>query len=68
MVYAHAHILVVARRQIRTIRRQTDPLRAANQKTEKHSLQLVYICVLGIFITGWIPFFLLAIEADSNSR
>ena len=66
MIYAHVHILVVARRQIRTIRRQTDHLRAATQKTEKHSVQLVYICMLGVFITGWVPYFLLAIEADSN--
>ncbi|XP_078342665.1 histamine H2 receptor-like [Oculina patagonica] len=66
MIYAHIHILVVARQQIRAIKRQTDHLRTANQKTEKTNAQLIYVAMLGVFITGWIPYFLLAIEADSN--
>ena len=53
MIYAHVHILVVARRQIRTIRRQTDHLRAATQKTEKHSVQLVYISVYAGSLYNW---------------
>lgn len=66
MIYAHIHILVVARKQIRAIKRQTYHLRSANQKTEKMNAQLIYVAMLGVFVTGWIPYFLLAIEADSN--
>ena len=66
MIFAHIHILVVARKQIRAINRQINHLRAANQKTEKTNTQLIYVAMLGVFITGWIPYFLLAIEADSN--
>ena len=66
MIYAHVHILLVARQHIRTIQRQTNHLLAADQRTEKHNVQLVYVAMIGVSITGWVPYFLFAIEADSN--
>lgn len=67
MIYAHIHILVVARKQLRIIKRQINHLRTANQKTEKNNIQLVYVAMIGVFITGWIPYFLVAIDDDSNN-
>ena len=66
MIYAHVHILLVARQQTRAIKRQTNHLCSANQKAGKTNAQFIYITMLGVFITGWIPYFILAIEADSN--
>lgn len=66
MIFAHIHILVVAKQQFHAIKRQINHLRRANQKTEKTNAQLIYVTMRAVFITGWIPYFLLAIEADSN--
>ena len=46
MIYAHVHILVVARQEIRAIKRQTNHLRVANQNKEKNNIQVVYIAMV----------------------
>ena len=67
MTYAHVHILLVARQQTNAIKRQTNHLcTTANLKTARKNAQLVYAAMLGVFIAGWVPYFLLAMEADSN--
>ena len=52
MIYAHIHILVVARQQVLAIKRQTFHVWTANQKTEKKNAQLIYVAMLGVFIAG----------------
>jgi len=52
MIYAHIHILVVARQQVLAIKRQTFHLWTAKQKTEKKNAQLIYVAMLGVFIAG----------------
>ena len=67
MTYTHVHILLVARQQTNAIKRQTNHLcTTANLKTARKNAQLVYAAMLGVFIAGWVPYFLLAMEADSN--
>ena len=65
MTYAHAHILVVAKRQVRSIMRQCSHFNATTRrKYRKRKGNLVYVAMIVVFVVGWIPYFLFTIEAD----
>ena len=64
MIYAHVHILLVAQRQIRLIKRQVRG--SPTSKAQQRKGPLIYLAMIGLFVVGWIPYFMLAIEADSD--
>ena len=63
IIYAHVHVLLVARRHVKVIRRRS---RHQSPRARRRKGTLVYLAMIGVFVVGWFPYFLLAIEHDSE--
>ena len=68
MVFAHSRIILVAKFQRRSLKFQCGRMKCSRLRSRflrQKKGSCVYVAMVALYVLGWVPYFLLTIEADS---